>query len=139
MNIIISGCEKDTSLYEHLVKNDNNVNIVSIVHTADATIHEFLEKNPDLLILDATTNNLNILCILSTLSNYNTEICKKVILIVDEISYKLIEYSKFLSVIQKPITQETLIKSIYKIYSKQPIKITVQDVKKLLLNLKIDL
>ena len=139
MNIIISGCEKDTNLYKNLSKNDDNIDIVGIIHTADETVRQFLEKNPDLLILDAMTDNLNILYILSTLYKYNAEICKKVILIVDESTYKLIDYSKFLCVIQKPITQEAFIKSIYKLYSKQPNKITVQEVKKLLLNLKIDL
>ena len=139
MDIIISGCEKDTNIYKNFIEVDKHIRIAGVTHTTSSTIEMFLEKNPDLLLLDATTDNLNVLYILSELYKYNDEICKKVILIAENNSYKIIDYSKFLSVIQKPVLQENLSKSIYKIYSKQQNKITVQDVKKLLLNLKIEL
>ena len=139
MDIIISGCEKDANFYKNFAHYDKNINIVSIANTSGKTIQEFQSKNPDLLLVDTTTANLNILYILSKLSKYNNEICKKVILIVDDSSYQIIEYSKFLGIIQKPITQEKLTKSIYNIYSRKTDIITVQNVKKLLLNLKIEL
>lgn len=139
MDIIISGCEKDTNFYESLASYDENINVVGITHTNDETIQQFLEKNPDLLLLDTTADSLNLLYILPKLSKYNADICKKVILIIDDDSHQIVDHSQFLSIVQKPITQDVFMNSIYKIYSKQPNKITIQDVKKLLLNLKIDL
>jgi len=139
MDIIISGCEKDTNQYKELANYDKSLNVVGITHTNDETIQQFLEKNPDLLLLDTTSDNINILYILKKLTKYNTEICKKVILIIDDDPYPIVDHSQFLDIVQKPITQDIFMKSIYKIYTKQPNKITIQDVKKLLLNLKIDL
>ena len=139
MDIIISSCEKSTILYKNFVTYDKNANVVATTYTNEETIQQFLEKNPDLLILDTTTHNINALYVLAQLSNYDKGIGNKVVLITNPAQYSLIDTNSFLCVLEKPITQEKILKSLYKIKTVQKPKLTPNDVKKLFLNLKIEL
>lgn len=139
MNVMISGCERDNKVYSDFLTFDNNINIESITSTEKSTLDQYLEKKPDILILDLTAKNLNSLYILSELSVSSPAINKKIILITDNYSANFINRSQFSDVLSKPITKETLLNSIYKVSSTKTKTITVQDVKKLFLNLKIDL
>ena len=139
MDIIISSCKKDTEIYKSYALSDSNIKVVGVAHTNDETVQQFLDKNPDLLILDTTIDSINSIYILSKLSIYDNEIGHKVILMTDERQSLLFDNTQLLCVLEKPITQEKILGSLYKIKpSQQPI-LTPQDVKKLLLNLKIDL
>lgn len=139
MDIIISGCEKDTNIYKDFAKYDKNANVVATTYTNEETIQQFLEKNPDLLILDTTTHNINALYVLSQLSNYDKEVGHKVVLITDSSQFSIVNVNQFLCVLDKPITQEKILGSLYKIKPAQQPKLTPNDVKKLFLNLKIEL
>ena len=139
MDIIISGCEKDTNLYKDYATCDKNVNVVATTYTNEETIQQFLEKIPDLLILDTTTHNINALYVLSQLSKYDKEIGHKIVLIIDSTQISFFDTNSFLCVLDKPITQEKILGSLYKIKPAQQPKLTPNDVKKLFLNLKIEL
>ncbi|MBP3708365.1 MAG: hypothetical protein J6J36_07215 [Clostridia bacterium] len=139
MNIMISCCEKDSKAYSNLLAFDSNINVESTTSTEKSTLQQFFEKKPDILILDLTNKNLNALYVLSKLSEKSTDSYKKVILIADDSCSNFINQSNFADVLSKPITTQKLIGSLYK--NPLPISktITEQDVKKLLLRLKIDL
>ncbi len=139
MDVMISSCKKDTNLIKEYAVLDSNVNVVCTSSTNEGTIQHFLEFNPDLLILDTTTPNINTIYVLSQLATYDSEIGHKVVLITDLNQFQIVDTSKFLSVINKPITQEKILGSLYKIKPAQQVKLTPNDVKKLFLNLKIEL
>ncbi|MBQ3408979.1 MAG: hypothetical protein IJH12_07250 [Clostridia bacterium] len=139
MDIMISSCKKDTEIYKSYALSDSNINVVGIAHTNDETIQQFLENNPDLLILDTTVDSINVLYVLSKLSIYSNNIGHKVILITEERHALLFDSTQLLGVLEKPITQEKILGALYKIKPVQQKILTPQDVKKLLLNLKIDL
>ena len=139
MDIVISSCKKDTELYKSYALSDNNINVVGIANTNDETVQQFLDKNPDLLILDTTVDSINALYILSKLSLYDNDIGHKVILITDERQALLFDSTQLSCVLEKPIKQEKILGALYRIKPAQQPILTPQDVKKLLLNLKIDL
>lgn len=139
MNIMISSSEKDSKVYSNLLAFDSNIKIGSTTSTEKSTLQQFYEKKPDILIMDLTNKNFNALYVLSKLAEKSTDAYKKIILITDDSSSNFINQSNFADVLSKPITTQKLICSLYK--NPLPISktITEQDVKKLLLSLKIDL
>lgn len=139
MDIIISSCKKDTELIKEYATFDKNVNVVATATTNEEIIQQFLEKNPDLLILDTTTPNINSLYVLSQLATYDSDIGHKVVLITISNQFQVVDANKFLCVIDKPINKEKILGSLYKIKPAQQPKLIPNDVKKLFLNLKIEL
>ncbi len=139
MDIIISSCKKDTDLIRNYAAFDKDINVVCTANTSKQTIQFFLEYNPDLLVLDTTTQNINALYVLSQLATYDSDIGHKVVLITDSNQIEIIDQNKFLRVIDKPITQDKVLGSLYKIKPAYQPKLTPKDVKKLFLNLKIEL
>lgn len=139
MNIIISGCEEDTKIYKKIIGTDANLSISGTATTNEETIQQFIDKNPDLLIIDTSALNINSLYILSKLMAYDNKMGQRIMLIIDPALLSVIDESTFSGIIEKPVTPEKILDSIYKIKPVNQPVITKQDIKKLLLTLKIDL
>lgn len=139
MNIMISGCREDISLCRNYINFYEDINVVGLTSTNEKTIEKYYEKNPDVLLIDTTSDNLNSLYVISKLSEYDNEIMNKVILVIDPNQYNLFNSNQIPRIIQKPITPAKVYDSLINIQTKSSSQITAQDVKKILLKLKIDL
>ena len=139
MNVMISSCKKNNAIYKDFLSLDSDLCIEDIATTESPSIEQYSEKKPDVFILDLTAENKNALYVLTQLSVSQDLSKEKIILIVDDNLKNIINHSQFSDVILTPITREKLLSSIHRIATKNSCPITSQNVKKLFLNLKIDL
>lgn len=129
-----------SSCFEYLTK-DEEIKVVSCVHSGDEALKKYLEIKPDVLILDLNLPKMSGIEIINNL-NSSLEERKKCNIIVfsasTDLLQKLFNTAKVFKVILKPVNLEYLLETVKEVNIEDK-KIDQKELKKLLtiLNLKV--
>ena len=113
INIMIAEDDINiASTYVQFLTNDKDIKVVSITTDGERALKEYLEKKPDILILDLDMPKKNGLEIIEYLSQIpeEQEKCNIIVITGDELKMgKIRKASKVFEIIEKPVTYEKLV------------------------------
>lgn len=113
VNLMIAEDEIDIGLnYFHFLTNDKDIKIVSFTTDGERTLKDYLEKKPDILLLDLDMPKMSGLEIIDYLNQIPEERnkCNIIVITGDRLKMsKLRKTSKVYQIVEKPIDSERLL------------------------------